>query len=159
MGSFRSLSCMLILFYVVAPGAFAQDRGVGIGLMAGEPTGLSLKGWLTERAAWAGGVAWSFDRNTSFHLHGDYLLHRYDLLAVESGRLPLYYGIGARVKFNDRYRRGRHTRTGIRIPVGVNYHFERAPVDLFLEVVPIMDVAPKTELSFNAAVGARVFFR
>ena len=159
MSTLRNLCCVLAFYGMMTQGALAQDSGIGVGIIAGEPTGLSLKGWLTERTAWAGAAAWSFDSNTSFHLHGDYLIHRYDLLHVENGRLPVYYGLGARVKFDDRGYGHARTRTGIRIPVGVNYHFEQAPVDLFLEVAPILDVAPKTDFSINAAIGARVFFR
>ena len=153
-----NLCCILLFFGVAAPGVFAQDRGVGVGLTVGEPTGLSLKGWLTERAALAGAAAWSFDSNTSFHLHCDYLIHEYGFLDVGSGRLPVYYGIGARVKFDDHRHRRRRTRTGVRIPVGLNYHFERAPVDLFLEVAPTVDVAPKTGFGLNGAIGTRLFF-
>jgi hypothetical protein len=31
-------------------------------------------------------------------------------------------------------------------------------VDIFLEVVPILDLAPKTDFKINAAIGARYFF-
>lgn len=141
--------------------AVAQDRGFGMGIIVGEPAGLSLKNWTSRTTAVAGAFAWAFDPNTSFHIHADYLFHEYDIFRPESGRLPLYYGLGARVKFDDRdrgRRRETKTRVGARIPLGMNYHFERAPVDLFLELVPIVDVAPKTDVSVNAAIGARYFF-
>jgi hypothetical protein len=48
---------------------------------------------------------------------------------------------------------------GIRVPVGVSYLFAHEPIDLFLEVVPIMDVTPATDLSVNASLGARYYFR
>lgn len=48
---------------------------------------------------------------------------------------------------------------GIRIPVGVSYEFPSAPFDVFGEIAPIVDLAPETELAFNAGVGVRVWLR
>jgi hypothetical protein len=157
----RSAKAMVIVLVLGLAGtAAAQDEGTGIGIIVGEPTGLSLKKWVSTRTAVAGALAWAFDPNTSFHVHGDYLFHDYDIVTPDKGRLPLYGGLGARLKFEDEKRgRDKRTRVGVRIPLGLNYHFEQAPVDLFLEIVPILDVAPRTDVSLNAAVGARYFFR
>ena len=43
--------------------------------------------------------------------------------------------------------------------MGIEYLFAEKPMDLFFEVVPIIDVTPRTELNMNAAVGVRYFFR
>jgi hypothetical protein len=48
---------------------------------------------------------------------------------------------------------------GVRFPLGVCYLLENAPVDFFLEVVPLLDLAPETELRGNAAFGFRYFFK
>lgn len=140
----------------------AQDSGLGIGIIVGEPTGISLKKWTSATTAIDGAVAWAFDRNTSVQLHGDFLMHNFNLLKTDVGRLPVYYGVGGRVKFDDERRRGRdtdrHTRVGVRVPVGMAYLFDRAPVDVFLEIVPILDLAPSSDFGLNAAIGARYFF-
>jgi hypothetical protein len=74
---------------------------------------------------------------------------------VDKGRLPFYYGIGGRIKFaennNDDF-------IGVRVPFGLAYIFATAPVDIFFELVPILDLAPDTDFDFNAALGARYFF-
>ncbi|MBI1806448.1 MAG: hypothetical protein HYR76_05295 [Ignavibacteria bacterium] len=134
--------------------SFSQDRGFGIGILIGEPTGVSVKGWLNATNAIDAGVAWSFVRETSFHIHGDYLWHSFDVFK-SSEKIPLYYGIGGRIKT------GRHqdTRLGLRVVVGVGYIFRNAPVDLFFEVAPIVDLAPSTELQGNVGLGARFFFQ
>jgi len=158
----RTMNAWLVALLIGLAGtASAQDKGTGIGIIVGEPTGLSLKKWMTSTTAIDGALAWAFDPNTSFHVHANYLIHVYDVITPETGRMPLYYGVGARVKFDDKRRGGRHdprTRTGVRVPLGMNYHFAQAPVDLFLEIVPILDLAPRTDVSLNAAVGARFFF-
>lgn len=143
----------IILFCASFPG-FAQDRGVGLGIIAGEPTGISLKGWLSDRSALDAGLAWSFVKETSFHLHADYILHSFNVFNTEE-RVPLYYGIGGRIKTAKR----EDTRLGLRMMIGVGYYFKEAPIDLFLEFAPIVDLAPATELRFNAGIGARYFFK
>ena len=38
----------------------AQDSGIGLGIILGEPTGVSLKSWVGRREALDVAVAWSF---------------------------------------------------------------------------------------------------
>jgi len=132
--------------------ARAQHRGFGLGVILGEPTGLSLKSWTGRKTAVDAALAWSFDREDSLHLHLDYLIHDFNLLRTNKGRLPVYYGIGGRIKLEDK------TRIGIRFPVGVSYIFGRAPLDFFLELGPILDLAPRTELTVTASLGLRYYF-
>ena len=73
------------------------------------------------------------------------------MIDVDKGILPLYYGVGARFLFaNDSH-------LGIRGVIGLNYLFDNVPLDIFLEIVPIFDFIPETELSFNGGIGIRYF--
>lgn len=130
------------------------DGRFAAGLVLGEPTGASLKYWLDRRMAIDGAIGWSFYRGSDFHIHSDFLWHRYDVFHVSEGELPLYFGVGARVKFRD----NADDLVGIRIPVGVSYLFQDVPVDVFFEVAPIIDVAPSLRGSFTVGVGARYRF-
>jgi len=141
--------------------ALAQERGVGLGVILGEPTGLSFKGWITKTSALDAGLAWSFGRYDALHVHWDYLFHAFNVFPVQEGKLPMYFGIGGRFKFGDESDTHSHhdeNRVGIRIPLGLDYLFEKVPVDIFLELVPILDLAPASEFNFNAGLGARFFF-
>jgi len=152
------IAIIVLLLAVVSANARTQDD-FGIGVIIGEPTGLSLKYWLDEDRAIDGAAAWSYSENDSFQLHGDYLVHNYDLL--EADELPVYYGIGARLKFKDNDGRGRNENDaifGIRVPLGITYLFDDAPLDLFFELVPVLDLSPDVELDINAAVGLRFYF-
>jgi len=154
----RSGMLLLLALLTLAAPARAQE-GLGLGVIVGEPTGLSLKTWLTRSTAFDLAAAWSFAGEGSFHIHGDYLIHNPGVFRVEKGSLPLYYGVGARVRGND----GGpghvdDVDVGIRIPVGIAYLFEHDPFDLFLEVVPILDIAPETDVSLNASIGGRYYF-
>lgn len=152
------IAAITILLAVTATNARARDT-FGLGFIIGEPTGLSLKYWLDKEHAIDGAAAWSSSENDSFQLHADYLIHNYELLNADD--LPVYYGLGARLKFKDHDGRGRNRNDaifGIRIPLGVTYLFDDAPLDLFFELVPVLDIAPDVKLDINAAIGLRFYF-
>lgn len=138
----------------MAPQAKAQTNSgdFGLGIILGEPTGLSAKLFMGNNRAFDFGAAWSFGNNSSMHIHSDYLIHRFDLISVDSGQLPLYYGIGARARLAD------NAQLGVRIPVGLSYYFPNDPLELFFEIVPILDLAPKTSFSGNGGFGIRYYF-
>jgi len=149
------LAISFLVVLVLLPSlSLSQDRGFGIGVIVGEPTGISMKGWLSSKSALDFGLAWSFANETSFHVHGDYLLHSFDVFKTKE-RIPLYYGIGGRIKTG----RNEDARLGLRMVVGIGYLFRDAPIDLFLEVAPILDLAPSTDFRINAGFGGRFFFR
>jgi hypothetical protein len=158
----------LLTFSIVALGtAHAEPKnGLGIGIIIGEPTGLSLKKWISNDRAIDGGIAWSFSENDSMHLHGDYLIHRFDLFASPDvkGQLALYYGLGARIKLkegNDGTEKKKNdddVLVGVRVPLGITYLFTGTPIDLFAEIVPVLNVITDTDFDLNASVGVRYYF-
>jgi hypothetical protein len=127
---------------------------LGLGVIFGEPTGVSLKYFFTDSIAIDGGAGWAFHHHTDFHLHSDILWHDFDLIPVPEGKLPLYLGVGARLKVEDHA----DDRFGIRVPVGVSYFFERLPIEMFGEVAPVLDVAPSPRGGLTAGVGVRWWF-
>ena len=153
---------LTVLLFV--SGARADD-GFGVGIILGEPTGISIKKWISNDTAIDAAAAWSFSENASFQFHADYLVHNFVVLksAVPEGRLPVYVGIGGRIKLqnNDNLnRRNDHDALlGVRIPFGISYLFAKAPVDIFAEIVPVLDLIPGTDFDINGAIGARFYFR
>lgn len=143
---------ILAVLFLSSP-ALAQESGFGAGIILGEPTGLSFKYWVSSRTGLDFGAAWSFGREDSFHLHGDFLIHNFNLFKVKKGKLSLYYGIGGRIKVENR------NRIGVRIPVGIVYLIKKAPIDIFFELAPLLDLAPATEFGLNGGVGLRYYFR
>jgi hypothetical protein len=132
---------------------YAQTRGFGLGIILGEPTGLSAKLTTSHINAFDFAAAWSFKDQGHLLLQTDYLWHNYDLIQVPSGKFPLYYGIGGRVIFSN------DPLVGIRIPVGLDYQFEGGQVDIFFEIVPILDLVPSTKFNAGAGIGARFWFK
>jgi hypothetical protein len=149
--------CKVIVFFgvflvLVAP-AVEGRKGWGIGVIIGEPTGISLKLWNSSTTAIDAAAAWSFKKEGKLHLHMDWLFHNFKLFKARHGKLPLYYGIGCRVKFEE------ETRVGVRFPVGICYILRDTPIDVFFEIVPLLDLTPETDFNFNASIGVRYFFR
>jgi len=150
---------IIVLLLVVGSANARMQDSFGLGIIIGEPTGLSVKYWLDEERAVDGALAWSLSDDDSFQLHGDYLIHDYELL--EAREMPVYYGIGARLKFKDDDGKGHDEDDavfGIRVPVGITYLFDDTPIDLFFELVPVLDITPDVDLDINAAIGLRYYF-
>ena len=131
----------------------AQNQGFGIGLILIEPTGVSAKGWVSENNALDLGLAWSFQKEGSFHAHADYLWHFPEVIS-STEQFTLYTGIGARILA----RRKDNALLGVRVVGGLAYWPRGVPLDIFVEVAPIVDLAPATELSANGGIGVRFFF-
>lgn len=143
-----------LLLMLCAAVCQAQDDGFGIGIILGEPTGVTVKNWLTEKTAVDFAIAWSFSGSEdALHLHGDYIIHNFSLIPVDEGEMPFYFGVGGRIKFED------DASVAVRVPLGIDYLFANAPVDLFLEIVPMLELAPDTDFELNGGLGVRYFFR
>jgi hypothetical protein len=149
----RTLFAALILLAGVCSGE-AVAR-VGLGVMAGEPTGLSLKIWGDGRHALDGAAGWSIGEDGWLYMHGDYLWHRYDLDPDEfRGTVPYYFGVGGRLLLHE----GDESRVGVRFPIGLDYLFENGRFDVFVEVAPVLDLVPETNFTLSGGVGARFYF-
>lgn len=151
------------LVWLGATAAQAQRSGTGAGVIVGEPTGLSLKHWVAADRAFDAAAAWSLEGNDSLQLHADYLFHNFSALKedIPEQSTAVYYGLGARVCFHEDNGRGHDdndTTLGVRIPVGLDFFPAKSPIDIFLEIVPVLEVAPSTEFDLDAALGARFFF-
>ncbi|MFP4471057.1 MAG: BAPKO_0422 family outer member beta-barrel protein [Bacteroidales bacterium] len=156
----------LLIFLMSTLHAQEGREGFGVGVIVGEPTGISIKTWTGNTTAIQAAAAWSFSGYNSFQFHLDYLFHNFSLFNSEdmNGALPVYIGVGGRLKLaedadpdpgNDDV--NDEAAIGLRVPLGISYIFGEAPLDVFLEVVPILDVVPDTDFDLNGAVGIRVY--
>lgn len=146
------VALVVSLMIILAKPAAAQDHGFGMGIVLGEPTGLSAKLWTSSDNAFDFAAAWSFRGDGNLLLQADYVWHFFNLMPVSSGKLPLYIGIGGRVILAD------DPEFGVRIPVGIDYLFADAPIDVFLEIVPILDLSPETDFGVGGGLGIRYWF-
>jgi hypothetical protein len=144
---------IVIAFLCVVVFATSAAADFGAGIIAGEPTGLSAKLQMSRASALDFAVAWSFGSGEDALLVlADYVLHNYSLLKVDQGTMAIYFGVGGRIKFSE------DEEVGVRVPFGLDYMFQGTPVDVFGEIVPVLELVDDTELNWNGAVGVRYFF-
>ena len=154
----------LLLLIIAAKPIAAQDHGFGLGLILGEPTGISAKYWTSNDNAFDFGLGFGVggDRikyhgyyygSSRVHFHVDYLWHSFNAIR-SSERFPLYYGIGARFNNGGGY----DGSFGIRGVFGIAWFPHSTPIDIFIELVPVFQVTPDAGLGFDAGMGIRYFF-
>lgn len=145
------ISGLLFIGASILNNAQAQYRpgNTELGIILGEPTGISIQVWQTGTTAIDGALAWSFGRDDKVHVHADYLIH--NPLETNRGSLTFYYGIGGRAILAD------DARFGARIPLGLQYIIPDSRVSLFFEVAPIFDLIPATDFDVNGGIGVRYF--
>ena len=141
----------------------AQSSETGIGIIIGEPTGLSAKHWLNKTTAIDAAAAWGFSGRDTFHVHADYLLHNFQVFKGSKikGQLPIHYGLG----LSTRLREKRHDDSksdfvlGVRAPIGITWIVPQQPLDVFIELVPELELAPDTDFGIGLGLGARYYFK
>lgn len=149
--------CLLALWGLAVQDSYAQERTFGLGVMIGEPTGISAKLWTSNSNAFDFGLGWSVigkrnDSGSRIHLHADYLWHAWNAIH-STERFPLYYGIGGRFKGG-----GNEGSLAVRGVFGLAWMPRQTPIDIFLEMAPSFELTPSTGFAIDAALGARYFF-
>ena len=101
---------------------------------------------------------------SNFHVHGDYLFHNFNLIKSHE-KFPLYYGPGLAFDYwrggyyyPDFNRNGGFVQVGARGVIGIAWMPRSSPFDIFLEVAPVFEFYPFTDLRMNASFGSRFYF-
>lgn len=124
-----------------------------VGFIVGEPTGLSALWQQSSTQAIDMALAWSLINNRFIYVHGDYLFYNLSLLEFNDKPLPLYYGVGGRVQL------GALGSIGMRLPLGIDYHFAGSPFSALIEIAPVINIIPATSVDLNLDLGLRYVFR
>src|ERR1043166_592802 len=131
------------------PSRGTEKGTLGVGIVIGEPTGVTAKLYLKDDQAIQGAVGAAFIGG-GLSVHVDYVWHPYILQERESFTLPLYIGPGVR---GIEYSTGggmSYFALGIRGVVGMLFDFKTVPLDTFFEVAPVL------EYGFQSTQGAAV---
>jgi len=130
----------------------AEPRGrFGAGIIAGEPSGLAAKFWVSNRSGIDAAVGWSFFEDERIQAHLDYQFHLF--AAVSRGYLSFFFGGGIVGRAWDGDAKG-----GVRLPVGGFYRFGLVPLGIFVEVAPRVEFIPEDAWGLSAVAGAYYFF-
>lgn len=151
--------------FFIVQGSVAQERSFGLGLVIGEPAGISAKLWTSNYTAIDFGIGWSvggdrfgrydnyYNGNSRVHVHMDYVWHSFSTIH-SSERYPLYYGLGARINDGD----GSDASAAIRGVIGVAWLPRETSIDIFIELVPMYQITTSNGFGLDAGVGIRYFF-
>ena len=144
---------ILFLFFTLPVFSSAAASDFGVGFAAGEPTGFALCFVPGQDYAIAAVAGWSFSEPEGAHLHFDYVMG--DRLGPTGRGSPIYNGIGIRFQLYDD---GGKRLIGARFPMGLLFPAKHRRFDLFIEVVPMLDLEPETAFDFAGALGMRFYF-
>jgi hypothetical protein len=145
-------SFLAVVFAVLgAVPAAAENEKLGAGVVLGVPFGVTAKYWLDPVYAVQSHLGVSdgeFTMNADFLKNFDKVLPR----KVPEFRMPVYAGLGLKVKSE------RETFLGIRFVAGVSMFHSKKPIEFFLEIAPVLRLAPSEGGTFDGAVGVRRYF-
>lgn len=147
----RKYATAIVLIFILFGGTATAEGNFGLGAMAGEPSGITGKLYLSNTIAVDTTVSWSFISD-KFYVHSDYLHHFPGIFGTDIPTLAGYTGIGGMIELKD------NPEIGLRIPFGLSYTIPDTPVELFFEIAPLVLLAPETEGSLNGGLGARYYF-
>ncbi len=152
----KKMLLMTVLALAVSGTVTAQEiPRFELGVILGEPTGLSGKLWTGERGAFDAAAAWSFTEGGMIDVYLDYLFH-YASIDIDPGALPLNFGIGGTARIGTtESTEDDEVRLGVRVPFGAQYLFENAPITAFAEIAPVMELIPATDFGLNGGIGIR----
>jgi hypothetical protein len=155
--------------------SFVANKTFGLGLELGAPTGVTGKFFASSNVALDFGVGAIYSHyyyGDGLHLYGDVLFHPVSLASTPSFELPFYVGFGLRYWEFDYCYQNLCTydgaTMGIRIPFGLAFDFNNAPLDFFFQLVPVIDFVDddyydrfgdRRHAGIDASLGLRFWFK
>jgi len=139
--------------------SFGQRYNYGLGIIIGFPTGFSGELVWSENSAIVFNAGWSLRKDFGLHVTGTYQFMFPGVIKTEEGevlrQVVPYLGFGGRLLLEDKDD-GSDVHVGLRTGGGIEYFIER--FGLFLEMYPVIDIVPGTELDFEGGIGFRFYF-
>jgi hypothetical protein len=137
----KRILIVIIIMMCSVVSSTAQDYTTGIGVRGGFSNGLTIKHFISERAAIEGIIS---SRWKGFNLTGLYEIHQQ---AFDVEHLNWYYGAGGHIGFwngkdtpwadnND----DDYTVVGIDGILGIEYNFQEIPINISLDWKPTMNI-------------------
>ncbi len=142
-----------------------RGKNFGFGLILGDPVGGTIKYWLNNENALDFYLGSSYFG--SLRIGGDYLWH-FD--AFNSQVVKMYAGPGISLGFGhgkgiwykedkNKFYYWEDGTTGIaaRVIFGLNIIPKRSPIEIFLELGPLIGISPNVGVNIDAAIGIRFY--
>lgn len=145
------LTLAIIAGFAIAVDIRAQDRqgNFGIGLQAGDPSGITFRLYPAPRFSYDFLVAWDLDNIFFLNVHGFWER------PIPDSRLRYFLGPGGLFGV-DKLDGGNDVVLGISATVGLNFYVER--FEVFLQATPKLNVVPNRKGDVDGGVGLRFYF-
>ena len=164
--------CLLCVALIPQGSAYAQGpkgRSFGFGFSLGEPSAFTVRFWTSKMNSWDAAIGTSHLGNP--HIHADYLWHFPD--AFNSKIVSLYAGIGGIAGFGERgrwfwsgekkkkdywyYSDDNRASIAVKGVFALNIIPRNTPLDIFVEIDPVLGLSPGFGFDFQPAVGLRFY--
>jgi len=165
----RKLIVLLLITTIVTAPAFAGSKNKkvdmdisnwALGMFLGEPTGVTAQLDLSDTQALEFKAAWNFvsaskttTNSGSLTLQGNYVLWFPGLITLNELDFPPFVGAGAEIRIGTDL-----PLIGVRIPFGIRYRFQEAPIELALELGVGMSLFPSTFFMGSGGLAVRWMF-
>jgi hypothetical protein len=146
--SFFIVAALLAIAFSTPSANAAKD--IGAGLFLGSPTGITGQVFLKDDKAIRAMLGVNGGKAD---LNADYVFWFPDAVGNDKMSFSFFVGAGLRLRFSD------PNRFGVRVPVGLSTFFDNdESFEGFVEIAPIVDLAPKVDLDINGGIGVRYYF-
>jgi len=130
----------------------SMSYALELGIILGEPTGVSFRQWHGKSLAMDFQLGWSM-KNENFDIHGAYLFHNKTRTRIENKPLIFYYGPGGRLKAS-----GDEVILGFKFPFGIYHKFRSIPFSLSGELAPGLNIGSEMEFDLLGGISFRFIF-
>ncbi len=146
---------LLCILFFLLDALFIFSEEISLGIVLGEPNGLSLK--LQQNKNFV------LDNSIGFNTKDNYFLFCIDFLKYDygkitpkeiTGKIPVFYGLGIKIENIKK-----DTLLGVRFVCGVEYIFEEIPFNIFVKIVPTLNLLPETSAYIYPAIGIRYILK
>ena len=160
-GRYFLFSSTLILVTVIGWASWGQNKRnpspVGLGLILGDPSGVSMKTKLQDGQALDGLVSYGSGPASTYYLAGSYQFEKPSALHFGKQPVDFYYGLGIRIHesgpSNDR-----KLHLGPKVPAGLSIKLVDTAFEVFAEAAFVLDITPSTSGDIDGGIGARYWF-
>jgi hypothetical protein len=150
-----ALAVTASLFASPSFGQRKGSEGSALGIFLGQPTGISFRLGLGKEQSLEAKAAWNFAANggdAAVALQANWLMEFPGVLVIQDADFPLYVGAGVQATV------GKAASIALRVPGGIVYRFDKAPVELALELGLGMQLLPATAFVGSGGIGIRYRF-
>lgn len=148
-----STICLVLMVTTVA-----HAENFGLGVILGDPSGLSAKMKLDGSHSLDGALAYSTGKHHGLQFHADYLWDRARSWGTTQGPLDMYYGLGGRLISYDNDKHESKVSVGPRGSLGLSFNVNNPNIEIFGELALVLEVVPEMTADIDAGIGARIRF-